>query len=135
MFFCFVKHVSHFCVCPTQRPRGITVLKVKCFKEASLIGSNEWSLCQLVQHQEEFPGGDTLLSLDLSLWKISRRQERFSFCRYERVNFPCYQQWLACNRYLWKPATDFRLPNRLIWLILSEQPQFMLPLLQRSPPP
>ena len=56
-----------------------TVLKVKCFKEASLIGLNG-AFCQLVQHQEEVPGGDTPVTLrSFSLETVEETSEILIF--------------------------------------------------------
>ena len=67
--------------------RRKTVLKVKCFKEASLIGSNG-ALVSWCKTSERFQEGIPLLPLGLSLWKLSRRRVRFSSLLMLKGEFP-----------------------------------------------
>ena len=54
-----------------------TVLKVKCFSEASFKGSNG-ALVSWCKTRDRFQEGTPHLPLGLSLWKLSRRRARFS---------------------------------------------------------
>ena len=62
---------------PDPRAKRKTVLKVKCFKEASLIGS-KWPLSAGAKTRERFQEGIPFRPLGLSQWKLSRRRVRFS---------------------------------------------------------
>ena len=62
---------------PEPRAKRKTVLKVKCFSEASFKGS-KGALVSWCRARERFQLGMPLLPLGLSLWKLSRRQVRFS---------------------------------------------------------
>ena len=117
--YLFAKHVSHLCICPTQGLRGKTVLKVKCFKEASLISSSGIfvSWCNT---RERFQEGIPLHPLGLSPWKVSRRRVRFSSLLTLKGEFPSLStmadlypslvpgcNFLSWNRYIRKSTTDF----------------------------
>ena len=67
------------------RPKGNTVLKVKCFKGGLL----DWIKRSLrwCTASEKFQEGMPLLPLGLSLRNLSRR----------RARFPVYQQWVTYN--------------------------------------
>ena len=54
-----------------------TVLKVKCFSEASFKGS-KGAIVSWCKTREGFQEGMPLMPLGLSLWKLSRRWARFS---------------------------------------------------------
>ena len=72
---------------PDPRAKKSTVLKVKCFKEASLIGSNG-ALFSWCKTSERFQEGMPLLPLGLSLWKLSRRRARFLSLLMLKGEFP-----------------------------------------------
>ena len=89
---------------PDPRGKRKTVLKVKCFKEDPLIGSNG-ALVSRCKTSERLQEG--IPSLGLSLWRLSRRRARFCPCWCWRVNFPVYQQWLTCNhQWCWAVASS-----------------------------
>ena len=62
---------------PEPRASRKTVLKVKCFSEASLNGS-KGALFSWCKTRDRFQEDIHLLPLGLSLWKLSRRRVRFS---------------------------------------------------------
>ena len=76
MFLCNQAWIS---LLRLPEPKAIrkTVLKVKCFKEASFMGSNG-AFVNWCSTRERFQEGMPLLPLGLSLWKLSRRRVRFS---------------------------------------------------------
>ena len=63
------------------------MLKVKCFKEASFIGSNG-ALFSWCKTSERFQEGTPLLPLGLSLWKLSRRRATFLSLLMLKGEFP-----------------------------------------------
>ena len=68
--------ISHLRL-PNPRAKRKTVLKVKCFKEASLIGSNG-AFVSWCKNQGEVPGGDSPPAFGSVSGKLSRRRVRFS---------------------------------------------------------
>ena len=62
---------------PEPRANRKTVLKVKCFNEASFKGS-KGAFVSWCKTRNRFQEGIPLLPLGLSLWKLSRRRVRFS---------------------------------------------------------
>ena len=66
----------------------------------------KWSLCQLVQHQGEVPGGMPIRHLGLSLWKLSRRRVRFSSLLTLIGELPNCQQWLICSHQWYLAVTS-----------------------------
>ena len=77
MFLCNQAWISLMCL-PEPKSSRKTVLKVKCFSEASFKGS-KGALVSWCKTRERFQEGMPLLPLGLSLWKLSRRRVRFSF--------------------------------------------------------
>ena len=76
MFLCSQAWISLLCL-PEPRASRKTVLKVKCFSEASFKGS-KGALVSWCKTRDSFQEGIPLLPLGLSLWKLSRRRVRFS---------------------------------------------------------
>ena len=72
---------------PNPRAKKNTVLKVKSFKEAPLIGLNG-ALFSWCKTSERFQEGMPLLPLGLSLWKLSRRRARFLSLLMLKGEFP-----------------------------------------------
>ena len=62
---------------PEPKAKRKRVLKVKCFREAPLRGSNG-GFVSWCSTRERFQEGMPLRPLGLSLWKLSRRRARFS---------------------------------------------------------
>ena len=73
IFLCNQAWISLLCL-PEPRANRKTVLKVKCFSEASFKGS-KGAFVSWCKTRERFQEG---MPLSLSLWKISRRRVRFS---------------------------------------------------------
>ena len=76
MFFCNQVCISLLRL-PEPRANRKTVLKVKCFNEASFRGS-KGAFVSWCKTRGRFQEGIPLLPLGLSLWKLSRRRVRFS---------------------------------------------------------
>ena len=76
MFLCNQTWISLLRL-PEPRARRKIVLKVKCFSEASFKGS-KGAFVSWCRTSERFQDGIPLLPLGLSLWKLSKRQVRFS---------------------------------------------------------
>ena len=76
MFLCSQAWISLLCL-PEPRANRKTVLKVKCFSEASFKGS-KGAFVSWCKARDRFQEGIPLLPLGLSLWKLSRRRVRFS---------------------------------------------------------
>ena len=76
MFLCSQAWIS-FLHLPEPRTIRKTVLKVKCFKEASFRGS-KGAFVSWCNTRDRFQDGMPLLPLGLSLWKLSRKRVRFS---------------------------------------------------------
>ena len=76
MFLCNQAWISLLCL-PEPKANKKTVLNVRCFREASLRGSNG-AFVSWCSTRERFQEGMPLLPLGLSLWKLSRRRVRFS---------------------------------------------------------
>ena len=76
MFLCGKAWISLLRL-PEPRASRKTVLKVKCFSEASFI-SSKGALVNWCKTGDRFQEGIPLLPLGLSLWKLSRRRVRFS---------------------------------------------------------
>ena len=104
---------------PNPRAKRKTLLKVKCFKEASLIGSNG-AFVSWCNTSERFQEGMPLRPLGLSLWKVSKRRVRFSSLMTLMGKFPSLStmgdlypsmvlgcNFLSWNRYKRKSAIDF----------------------------
>ena len=90
MFLCSQVWISLLCL---PEPRANRVLKVKCFSEASFKGS-KGALVSWCKTRERFQEGIPLLPLGLSLWKLSRRQVRFSSLLTLMGELPnCIHQW------------------------------------------
>ena len=77
LIFLFCQECISLLCLPDPRAKRKTVLKVKCFKEASLIGS-KWTLSAGAKTRKRFQEGSPLRPLGLSQWKLSRRRVRFS---------------------------------------------------------
>ena len=76
IFLCSQAWISVLCLLEPKAKRK-TVLKVKCFREASLRGS-KGAFVSWCNTRERFQEGTHLEPLGLSLWKLSKRRERFS---------------------------------------------------------
>ena len=76
MFLCNQAWISLLRL-PEPKASKKTVLKVRCFKEASFRGS-KGAFVSWCSTRERFQEGMPLLPLGLSLWKLSRRRVRFS---------------------------------------------------------
>ena len=76
MFLCCQACIS-LLLLPEPRAKWKTVLKVKCFSDASFRGS-KGAFVSWCNTRERFQEGTPLLPFGLSLWKQSRRQVRFS---------------------------------------------------------
>ena len=76
MFLCNQAWISLLRL-PEPRANRKTVLKVKCFREASFKGS-KGAFVSWCRTRVRFQEGMPLLPLGLSLWKRSRRRVRFS---------------------------------------------------------
>ena len=87
---------SLFCLRSDPRAKRKTVLKVKCFKEASLIGSNG-AFVSWCKTRERFQEGNPLWPLGLSLWKLSRRRVKFSSLLILMSEFPSLSAMETCN--------------------------------------
>ena len=104
MFLCNQAWISLLRL-PERRARRKTVLKVKCFNEASFKGT-KGAFVNWCRTSERFQGGMPLLPLGLSLWKLSRRRARFSSLLTLMVSCPTCQQWLICS-HQWYLAVTF----------------------------
>ena len=76
MFLCCQAWIS-LLLLPEPRAKRKTVLKVKCFSDASLRGS-KGAFVSWCNTRERFQEGIPLRPLGLSLWKLSRRRVRLS---------------------------------------------------------
>ena len=76
MFLCNQAWISPLRL-PEPRANRKTVLKVSCFSEASFKGP-KGAFDSWYKTRDRFQEGIPLLSLGLSLWKLSRRRMRFS---------------------------------------------------------
>ena len=101
------------------RNKLLHILQVRCFKEASRIGS-KGALVSWCKTRDRFQEGIPLLPLGLSLWKLSRRRARFSSLLMMTGKIPSLSAMadlkpsmvLGCNflsskRHIRKSATDF----------------------------
>ena len=92
MFLCCHAWIS-LLLLPEPNAKRKTVLKVKCFRDASLSGS-KGAFVNWCSTKERFQEGIPNRPLGLSLWKISRRQVR--------LYYPVYQQWQTCiHQWSW----------------------------------
>ena len=86
MFLC-----CHACISllllPEPRAKRKTVLKVRCFSDASLRGS-KGAFVSWCNTRERFQEGMPLLPLGLSLWKLSKRRVRLSSLLILTVRLP-----------------------------------------------
>ena len=87
---------------PEPRASRKTVLKVKCFSEASFKGS-KGAFVSWCRTRESFQEGMPLLPLGLSLWKLSRRQVRFSSLLTLMGELPNLSAMAICS-HQWYPA-------------------------------
>ena len=76
MFLCCHAWIS-LLLLPEPRAKRKTVLKVRCFRDASLSGS-KGAFVSWCSTRERFQEGIPLRPLGLSLWKLSRRRVRLS---------------------------------------------------------
>ena len=76
MFLCCHAWISLLRL-PEPKANRKVVLKVKCFKDASLRGSNG-AFVSWCSTRERFKEGIPLRPLGLSLWKLSKRRVRLS---------------------------------------------------------
>ena len=118
MFLCCHAWIS-LLLLPEPRAKRKTVLKVRCFRDASLSGS-KGALVSWCNTRERFQEGIPLRPLGLSLWKLSKRRVRLSSLLILTVVLPSLSAMadlypsmvLGCNflsskRYIRKSATDF----------------------------
>ena len=105
---------------PDPRAKRKTVLRVRCFSDASLRGS-KGALVNWCNTRERFQEGTPLQPWGLPLWKLSRRRVRFSSLLILMEEIPNLSTMadlypsmvLGCNflswkRYKRKSATDFK---------------------------
>ena len=118
MFLCCQAWIS-LLLLPEPRAKRKTVLKVRCFRDASLRGS-KGAFVSWCSTRERFQEGIPLRPLGLSLWKLSKRRVRLSSLLILTVVGPSLSAMadlypsmvLGCNflsskRYIRKSATDF----------------------------
>ena len=118
MFLCCHAWISLLFL-PEPRAKRKTVLKVRCFRDASLRGS-KGAFVSWCSTRERFQEGIPLHPLGLSLWKLSKRRVRLSSLLILTVVLPSLSAMadlypsmlLGCNslsskRYIRKSATDF----------------------------
>ena len=118
MFLCCHAWIS-LLLLPEPRAKRKTVLKVRCFKDASLRGS-KGAFVSWCSTKERFQEGIPLCPLGLSLWKLSKRRVRLSSLLILTVVFPSLSAMadlypsmvLGCNflsskRCIRKSATEF----------------------------
>ena len=86
MFLCCQAWIS-LLLLPEPRAKRKTVLKVRCFRDASLSGS-KGAFVSWCSTRERFQEGIPLRPLGLSLWKLSRRRERLSSLLILTVTLP-----------------------------------------------
>ena len=118
MFLCCHAWIS-LRLLPEPRAKRKTVLKVTCFRDASLSGS-KGAFVSWCSTRERFQEGIPLRPLGLSLWKLSKRRVRLSFLLilidvspslsamadlYPSMVLGC--NFLSSKRYIKKSATDF----------------------------
>ena len=118
MFLCCHAWIS-LLLLPEPRAKRKTVLKVRCFRDASLRGS-KGAFVSWCSTRERFQEGIPLRPLGLSLWKLSKRRVRLSSLLILTVVSPSLSAMadlylsmvLGCNflsskRYIRKSATNF----------------------------
>ena len=100
-FWCLIFLFYQACISllhvPDPRAKRKTVLKVKCFKEASLIGS-KWTFVSWWKK----PGRGSRRGFPSGLWvclsgNYPGDEWDFHPYWYWWANIPVYQQWLTCN--------------------------------------